>query len=335
MPRRRCCFGAWKQRAVWRLDRAVELNDIGLMMDGNQSIEIRLPSTDLALPFQLDASNLRGRFVRLSSTLDEILTAHDHPEPVSRLLGEGVVLAALLASLLKYDGVFTLQVRSDGSVSTLVTDVTSDGALRGHAKVADDVPDGASPVIADLLGKGHLAFTVDQGEDTDRYQGIVELVGDTLTDCLIHYFRQSEQIDVGILVAVGRDQDNRWRGGGLLLQRLPDQAAAETADHLEHWRHGMIMMDSVTTDELLDPGLSPDRLLYRLFHEDGVRVFPVTRLAKGCRCTSERLAGILASLPRSEVEEFKVDGVVSMTCEFCNRQFDYDDAALRALFDQH
>ena len=300
-------------------------------MDRDQSIEGR---TDLALPFQLDASNLRGRFVRVASTLDDILTAHDHPEPVSRLLGEGVVLSALLASLLKYDGVFTLQARADGPVSTLVTDVTSDGALRGHAKVAEEeVSATASPVIGDLMGKGHLAFTVDQGEDTDRYQGIVELAGDTLTDCLVHYFRQSEQIDVGILVAVGRDRDNRWCGGGMLLQRLPDQAAAATDDHLEHWRRGMIMMESVTAEELVDPGLPPDRVLYRLFHEDGVRVFPTTRLVKGCRCTSERLGAILAGLPRSEVEEFKVDGVVSMNCEFCNRQFDYDDATLSALFD--
>ncbi len=170
-------------------------------------------------PFQIEASTLRGRLVRLGPALNGILTAHDYPEPVARLLGEMVVLANMLASALKYDGIFTLQAKGDGAVPLIVADVTSAGDLRGYAKVDHErLPESDAHDVPTLLGQGWLAFTVDQGEFTDRYQGIVELAGTTLTDCLQHYFRQSEQIHAGIKLAVDRlsgPAGDGWRAGCL------------------------------------------------------------------------------------------------------------------------
>ena len=179
---------------------------------------------DLVQPFQIDSSGLRGRLVRLGPALDEILTRHAYPEPVAMMLGEAIALAAALAGALKYEGVFTLQTKGDGPIGMLVADVTSAGALRGYAqydagKLAKAIatsPGGATGIgdsVPRLLGAGHLAFTVDQGEHTDRYQGIVELQGSTLAECAHHYFRQSEQVEAGLKVAVGARPGATARAG--------------------------------------------------------------------------------------------------------------------------
>ena len=287
---------------------------------------------DTALPFQIEASGLRGRVVRLGRTLDDILRAHGYPAPVTRLLGETVVVCAMLARLLKYDGVFTLQTTSEGPVRTMVADITSAGAMRGFARFdADALPNGDVAPIGALLGRGHLAFTVDQGEETDRYQGIVELTGDTISTCLQHYFRQSEQIDVGLKSAVAETEEG-WRGGGLLLQRVPEPQPGLPSDQEDDWRRAMVLMESCSDRELVDPGLSTNQLLVRLFHEDGVRVFDPSPLRPGCRCSRERVTNILRSLDQAEVESYKVDGVVTMTCEFCNRTYTYDDDELRRIY---
>lgn len=287
---------------------------------------------DSVLPFQIDSSGLRGRAARLGAALDAILGRHDYPEPVARLLGETVTLAALLASALKYDGVFTLQTKGEGPVSLMVADVTSDGDIRGYARFdAGRLPQDATPAFRDLLGAGHLAFTVDQGEHTERYQGIVELTGDTLAECVTHYFRQSEQINAGLKLAVGRS-DAGWRAGGLMLQRLPDQEKIIPAsDREDDWRRAMILMDSATDAELLDPALAPSRLLYRLFHEDGVRVFDPQPMRDQCRCSRDKVTGALAAIPRAELETLKIDGRVEVNCEFCNMTYRFDDADLDRL----
>lgn len=294
---------------------------------------------DVVQPFQIEASALRGRMVRLGPMLDRILGRHDYPEPVARLLGETITLAAVMASGLKYDGVFTLQTKGDAVVPLMVADVTSAGEVRGYAKVDPDKADrldalstAAEADVPTLLGKGYLAFTVDQGRDTDLYQGIVELSGGSVAECVTHYFRQSEQIDVGLKLYVGR-RETGWRAGGLMVQRLPDpEKEIPASDREDDWRRAMILMDSASENELSDPSLEPNGLLYRLFHEDGVRVYAPSGFSVGCRCSRNRVANILGSFPRAEIEDMKVDGEVQMTCEFCNYTFAFDDAALDRLY---
>jgi len=294
-----------------------------------------LTTDDVVQPFQIENTGLRGRMVRMGPLLDEILGSHAYPEPVAQMLGETVVLAAILASALKYDGVFTLQTKGDGPVAFMVADVTSGGDIRGYARF-DRERLAAAPAtgVSGLLGQGHLAFTVDQGEHTERYQGIVALAGESLAECVTHYFRQSEQLQTGIKLAVGR-QGGHWRGAGLMLQRMPDPShAAPASDREDDWRRAMILMDSATDAELLDPALPSNDLLFRLFHEDGVRVWAPSALRAKCRCSRDRVAGALAGIPRSELDDLKVDGHVSVTCEFCNRTYRFDDADLNAIDEQ-
>ncbi|HEV2337166.1 MAG TPA: Hsp33 family molecular chaperone [Stellaceae bacterium] len=287
---------------------------------------------DLVQPFQIDPFALRGRLVRLGATVDRILSQHDYPEPVAAILGEAIVLAVVLAGALKYDGIFTLQTKSDGPVRLIVADVTTDGAVRGYAQYDPDRLAAASPrrgssaSVPDLIGKGYIAFTVDQGEHTERYQGIVELTGETLAECAQHYFRQSEQIQAGIKLSAARSgAGGAWRAGGLMLQRVPPEGGYTViADDVEDgWRRAMVLMSSATAAELVDPQLSPHRLLFRLFHDEGVRVFAIHPIEARCRCSSERIGRILRSFPADDIEDMRKDEVISVTCEFCNTRYEF------------
>lgn len=303
---------------------------------------------DLALPFQIDPFALRGRIVRLGPLLDEILTRHAYAEPVARMLGEAITAAVTLAGALKFDGVFTLQTKGDGAIRLLVADVTTNGAVRGYAQVdearlAKVAPerwgDAAGASVSHLIGAGYLAMTVDQGEHTERYQGIVELQGATLADCIHHYFRQSEQTEAALKLAVARVRDGagtpRWRSGSLMIQRLPpDRDTADREAEDEGWRRAAILMSSSTSRELVDPELAPESLLFRLFHEDGVRVYPPHGLAAQCRCSLERVETVLLALPPTELEDMKVDGKIVVTCEFCSTAYDFDEPALATLTDE-
>ncbi len=290
---------------------------------------------DLVQPFQIEGPGLRGRLVRLGAAVDTILKRHDYPPPVAALLAEALALAATLSAALKYDGIFTLQLKGDGPVKMLVVDVTSDGALRGYAEVSGELPeqDIAAAPVPGLVGKGYLAFTVDQGGHTERYQGIVELTGDSLTECIHHYFRQSEQFSAAMQVTAGRNGAGQWRAGALMLQRLPDrEAIVSRKERDEAWRRSVILMGSVTAAELLDPAIEPPDLLFRLFHEDGVRIYRTRSLGFACRCSRGRVSRILASLPRAEVAELTVDGLVTVTCQFCNSTENFDEAEIAALY---
>ncbi len=282
---------------------------------------------DLVQPFQIEATSLRGRLVRLGSVVDTIVTRHAYPDPVAALLGEAITVAVILAGALKYEGVFTLQTKGDGPVRLMVADVTSAGAVRGYAQYdAALLAKVTSPSVPRLLGAGHIAFTVDQGEHTDRYQGIVELQGATLAECAHHYFRQSEQLQAGIKTAIGRDPaSGAWRAGGIMLQRLPahglDAFAREAQE--DGWRRAMVLMSSSTAAELLAPALPARDLLFRLFHEDGVRVFDAHGLAARCRCSRERIERILRQLPPADNAEIVQDAEISVTCEFCNTRYSF------------
>jgi molecular chaperone Hsp33 len=295
---------------------------------------------DIILPFQIDPYGLRGRLVRLGSVVDGILGRHAYPEAVSAMLGETVALAACLAGSLKYDGVFTLQTKGDGPIGVLMADVTTAGAVRAYATFdADrvallDPADVAARDVPRLLGGGYIAFTVDQGTNTDRYQGIVELSGRSLSECTHAYFQQSEQLDAGVMIAAGRREEG-WRAGGIMVQRLPyardlpGRPSEEEYDDL--WRTAVTLMSSTRARELIAGDLPPDQLLYRLFHEAGVRAYEAQPVTDTCRCSRERVERVLLSLNGEDLDDMKVDGAVIVNCEFCKREWRYDDAALDAL----
>ena len=284
-------------------------------------------------PFLLESSGIRGDLVRLAAVAEHIVTRHAYPGPLAALLVEMLTLTAMLSSRMKYDGVFSLQTSSDGPVRLMVSDMTSNGHLRGYAGFDATRLTAAAPGVAALLGQGHLAYTVDQGLDMERYQGIVALSGATLADCLQHYFLQSEQIQTGLMVVSG-NAGGSWRAAGLILQRLPEEAvrAAVAGPDDDAWRRAMVLQASCTEAELLDPGLPVNTLLYRLFHEEGVRAFRRRPLVARCRCARTRLEETLRSLPRVEIEDLKVDGEVIVTCEYCNRRYHCDDAALAGIY---
>ena len=283
-------------------------------------------------PFQLEKTQLRGRVVRLGSVLDEILGPHDYPETVAYLVAETITLAALLSSMLKYEGIFTLQTKGDGPVSMLVADMTSEGEIRGCAtfdgdrasKFGDDLD-----LLPLFLGKGYIAFTVDQKSKADRYQGIVELKGKSLVECVQHYFTQSEQIRTEIKIAVGR-RDGRWRAGGVMLQLMPEESQGEaTLARKEDWNRTMTLLDTVKDNEILDPGLHSRELLLRLFHEEGVRVYKPVDVTKGCRCDTDKIEKILAGLADDDIEYLVESGTIKMHCEFCSRDFTLEPDAVK------
>lgn len=291
--------------------------------------------------FQLEASNLRGRVVCLGGVLDEILDAHNYPLPVSHLVAETITLCASLSSMLKYEGIFTLQAQGDGPLSMLVSDLTSEGIVRGCASfdaerfetareqlAALKTQESSQNHLAQYLGKGYIAFTVDQGQHTDRYQGIVELKGSSMVDCVQHYFNQSEQIGTGIKMAVGQ-RDNHWRASAIMLQHMPEQQANSAAGQAnmdeDDWRRAMILLDSCTEDEFLSPDLDSDELLFRLFHEEGVRVYDRQPIKHGCRCDAQRVENILRAMSDEEIKQMSKDGMIEMTCEFCSRQYQFTE----------
>ncbi|WP_290997960.1 Hsp33 family molecular chaperone HslO [Ferrovibrio sp.] len=311
---------------------------------------------DLSLPFQVEHCDVRGRLVRLGPTVDGVLERHGYPEPVARLLAEAMTLAATMATALKFEGVFSLQAKGDGPVSTLVADCRSgeDGVqphgLRGYAGFDADRLLGLSigpgaELVPLLLGKGYLAFTIDPyGEDMERYQGIVDLSGASLADAAHAYFAQSEQLNARVILAAKRRPDRlgrwRWRAGGILVQQLPEQAPGQTTgmdaaltpeDRADAWDRVTALTQTAKADELTSPELSPNDLLYRLFHEDGVRVFEAKPLAPRCTCSAERLAGVLGSFTTEEIAAIVEDGVIAANCQFCNRQYRFDPANLAEI----
>lgn len=291
-------------------------------------VSFPLPGDNILQTFTLERPNIRGRVLRMGRLIDDILRPLKYPDRIATVTGETISLAVLLSSMLKYDGIFILQAKGDGAINRLVADVTSDGAVRGCAGFDADklaaLPDDAA--IGQMMGKGYMAFTVDQGDHTERYQGIVGLEGATLKDCVHHYFNQSEQIRTAIRVAVQKTADG-WRAGAVMLQHMPyggnipqDHKPQDTQGE-EDWKRASLLLETATDEELLDPRLHENTLLFRLFHEEGVRVYTPTDLTKGCRCTMEKLQGIIAVLSEDDRRDIVVDGKIGMNCEFCNKEF--------------
>ncbi|MFO1080234.1 MAG: Hsp33 family molecular chaperone HslO [Reyranellaceae bacterium] len=306
---------------------------------------------DHALPFQLDALGARGRLVRLRPALDAVIERHGYPIAVAQPLAEAMVLCATLATSLKYDGIFTLQISGDGPIRLLVTDLTTDGALRGYAqfdswKLAvalggspDSLPDAYVPK---LFGRGRLAFTVDQGQYTQRYQGIVALEGSTLADCAHTYFRQSEQLPTGIKIAArrtaGDDGAGHWHAAALMVQQMPEFDAGrldvDPEQREDDWRKAVILMASATEAEMLSPDLAGPALLHRLFHAERPRVFARRPFAARCRCSRARIDRVLRGIRREELADMRDDsGRVAVKCEFCSAEYAYDENDLDRIYD--
>lgn len=308
---------------------------------------------DRVTPFHVDALDVRGRLVRLGTSLDAVLAHHDYPAPVKRLLGEAVALTVLLGSTLKISGRFILQTRTDGPVDLLVVDFSAPQDVRAYARFdADKLAEmqkglaaGAGFDSGALLGHGHLAMTIDQGLSVNRYQGVVALEGGGLEAAAHQYFAQSEQIPTRVRLAVAEEvrpggAASSWRAGGLMVQFLPTEGGrvrpadlhpgdapegTEIPEAVEDdaWVETQSLIGTLEDIELVDADLSSERLLFRLFHERGVRVFDAESVVAKCSCSRERVVGVLGSFSREERESLVEDGKVSVTCEFCGRTYDF------------
>lgn len=305
---------------------------------------------DHVVPFEVGPLDVRGRAVQLGPVLDAILARHAYPEPVARLLAEACVLTVLIGTSLKFEGKFILQTRTDGPIDMLVADFSTPDALRAYARFDAERLAAlvASGEVSDatLLGTGVLALTIDQGEHTQRYQGIVQLDGISLEEAARIYFRQSEQIPTDVRLAVARQVlpggRQQWRAGGLLTQflpqapermRVPDlpggdgdpiEAVHDPVDNA--WQEATMLAGTVEPAELVDPTVGSERLLYRLFHERGVRVFQPVEVADRCSCSRERIQGILAGFTAQEIRDSTEDGAIRVACEFCSTAYEFDPA---------
>jgi molecular chaperone Hsp33 len=324
-------------------------------MTDSTAIPTRAPSAttvdDAVLPFEVASLDLRGRVVRLGPVVDEILEKHAYPQPVARVLGEALVLAVMLGSALKIEGRFILQTQGDGPVRMLVVDFMAPNKVRACARfdkdrVAEAIAAGKTDAGA-LLGQGHLAMTIDQGPDMSRYQGLVALNGGSLEDAAHEYFLRSEQIPTRVRLAVAEElrardggATHRWRAGGIMLQFLPKSAErARVADldpgdapdgvepHAivedEAWVQGRALVSTVEDVELIDPDLSSERLVYRLFHEPGVRVFNATDVRAQCSCSRDAVESMLKSFSQDDRDHMVEDGKISVTCEFCSATYQF------------
>jgi molecular chaperone Hsp33 len=304
-----------------------------------ERIELVIPADDLILPFQADQADVVGRLVKVGPAVDAILSRHDYPEPVSKLLGEAVALTALLGAALKFEGKFILQASTDGPVDLLVADYQVPGQLRGYARFSAERVAAASGNgdLPKLLGQGHFAMTIDRGTEMERYQGVVPLEGESLTEAADTYFCQSEQLPTFIRLAVAKhyragqasERPWTWRAGGLLVQKLTREGGHAPSGGFEEedWLRARALAETVEDHELLDPLLPPDRLLYRLFHEEQVRAYRAINLATYCSCSRERVEELLRRFTSEDLKDMVVDGEVWVTCEFCNSRYRFDPAS--------
>lgn len=303
---------------------------------------------DNVVPFQVEGLDVRGRAVQLGPMLDAILERHRYPPEVARLLAEAVVLTVLIGTSLKFEGKFIVQTQSNGPVDLLVADFAAPDSVRAYARydeaaLAEAVAVGrTSP--PDLLGKGVLALTIDQGSHMQPYQGIVPLDGHSLESIAEVYFRQSEQIPTAVRLSVAelldRDDDgkprHRWRAGGLIAQFLPEapermrmadlpggdgEEESHQVDEDDNWTEARTMVETIDADELTDPQVSSERLLFRLFHERGVRVYEGQAVFDKCSCSREKIGGVLAGLTPEELDESVEDGAITVTCQFCSTAY--------------
>jgi molecular chaperone Hsp33 len=315
-----------------------------------------LPADAQILPFYLaegsnDVALIRGRMASVGRAANTILARHAYPEIVAILQAEALALAACLASTLKFDGVFTLQAKGDGPVRTLLADITETGALRGYAAFDDNRAalqaatlshDPTGPVrLGQIMGDGYIAFTVDDGGTNGRYQGIVELDNQYLSDAAMRWYENSEQLNTVVVCAAARAPDG-WQAVALMLQRIAAEGgkrgamtwsdAAARAQSDDAWNTAKTLLASVTRDELLDPALSPENIVFRLFNTLAPHSAPARPVADQCRCNVEKVEAMLQQLGEDEVEDLAdEDGNLTITCEFCKTKRAYHRDAMLSV----
>jgi len=290
---------------------------------------------DQALAFTIPGRHARGRMVRLGPMLNQILSAHGYPPALERVLAEAITLAALLGSTLKdAQGQLTLQAQTEGGVVDLLVADYRGGEMRGYLRYdpdrAAELP--VDPSLFALFGKGYLAITFDQAVSGERYQGIVPLEGGSLGEAAESYFAQSEQIPSLVRIGVGRAGNGQVIAGGFMLQHLPEGEEGRDRIHtrLDHpeWTHVAALGGSVRTQELIDAELPLETLLWRLFNEDEVHLFPSITPTRGCRCDPDHVARVIARFPPEEQAAMMgPDGRIEVNCEFCAKSFSVDSIA--------
>lgn len=288
---------------------------------------------DRLFAFTIPGRHAHGRVVRLGPVLDEILSAHDYAPAIRNLLGEALVLTALMGGLLKNEGSqLTMQAQTEGGVVELLVCDYRDGELRGYVKHDSEsqAARGANPSLAALFGRGSLAITFEVAETGQRYQGIVPLEGTSLTEAVEAYFGQSEQVPTLIRTAVHGGPEGAI-AGGLLIQHLAEREEGGERLHVRsdqpEWEHVAILGHTVSHDELTDTSLSAETLVWRLFHEEPeVRVHPPRELARGCRCSMAYFENVLARFPKEDRRDMRdEDGIIRVDCAFCAREFPIQD----------
>ena len=299
---------------------------------------------DNCVSFHIDNGAFLGRIVRLDKVVNTILTKHQYPLQVSAVVAESTALAALLASTLKYQGLFTLQTKSNGPVPMVVVDVTSEGKIRACANYDEDKilkaqelrkTTGEIEPAPHFMGEGILAFTVDQGAQTDLYQGIVDLQGKDLSECAMRYFKQSEQIETYLKLYLQAPQtpDEGWKSAGILLQKLPSKGGTENSDETElseAWKQAVIFAQSLQADEIFNESLDSQTLLHRLYHADNLQISRTKEYSFGCRCQREKLWNTLHVMKPEEIEGMTENGKITATCHFCGTTYSFDKGELLA-----
>lgn len=301
-----------------------------------------LQNFDSCASFFINNGAYQGRLIRMSQVLDTIIGKHCYPNPVAAVVAEGTVLAAMLASTLKFDGLFTLQTQSDGPVSMIVVDITSDGIIRAcarfdeaHLRANQELRQTVGEIEAapHLMGKGHLAFTVDQGPNTDLYQGVVDLQGKNFAELALRYFKQSAQIDTALRLFLQAPQGDskHWLGAGIMLQKMPVKGGSTTQSEeemTESWNEAKIFMESLTADEIFDAGLSAEDLLNRLFHGNELQISACKEYQFGCRCSREKLLQTLSTFSKEDIDAMIENNKITATCHFCNEKFSFEPGEL-------
>ncbi|MEH6527666.1 MAG: Hsp33 family molecular chaperone HslO [Sneathiella sp.] len=292
-------------------------------------LDQKILTDNVIQPFQMAKAGVRGRLVRLGDAIDSILNRHAYPDSVAAFLGEGLVLAAMLGGALKFEGIFTVQTKGDGAITMIAADMTTPGSLRGYAGFDEDklalaeASESDGDRVERFLGKGYVAFTIDAGVERNRYQGIVDLEGDSLAKCMENYFDKSEQLDTLLRIAIDK-VDGKWRAGGLMIQRLPDESSLDFVkdEEEENWRNAQALAATVTPGELINPILKGSELLYNLYHEDGVWLYDPQELLDQCSCSAGRVLTTLKSFGETDLSDMADDGVITADCQFCNSKYE-------------
>ena len=301
--------------------------------------------SDFIQPFMIDHSSIRGRMVRVSKALDTILNAHNYPLAVSYHLAEQIVIACMLSATLDKGGILTVQAKGNGAVRFIVVDVMAGGTIRGYAEVNEEALKKAigkskakTHPLSKIMGEGHMAVTFDEGNSKERYQGIVELKGDSISEVFQGYFLQSQQGEISVNVAV-RAPDNihkKWSAGGVIIERMPSEGGKKQElteeEREEIWKRTKLFMQTLKANELLEENNTPQNLLYRLFNEDGVWVYKLQPIKAGCRCSRERIRTVLKTIPKEELIESLDDGKMSVNCQFCNKTEVFTRADINRLY---